>query len=74
MTEEMAQDDNTNTLWEDVLEKTEDKNNMNGRKVLELEDEMAQDDMNTKRKDVFEETAEVDDRLVKKDPRLTIKK
>ena len=37
---------------------------MNVREVLELEDEMAQDDMNTrqkeKRKDVFEETAEVE--------------
>ena len=37
---------------------------MNVREVLELEDEMAQDDMNTKRKekqkDVFEDTAEVE--------------
>ena len=33
--------------------------NINVREVLELEDEMAQDHMNTKRKDVFEETAEV---------------
>ena len=48
----------------DVLVETEDENNMNVREVLELEDEMAQDDMNTKRKekrkDVFEETAEVE--------------
>ena len=62
--EEMAQDDDTNTLREDVLVETEDENNMNVREVLELEDEMAQDDMNTsrkeKRKDVFEETAEVE--------------
>ena len=54
----------TNTLREDVLVETEDENNMNVREVLELEDEMAQDDMNTrqkeKRKDVFEETAEVE--------------
>ena len=61
--EEMAQNDDTNTLLEDVLVETEDENNMNVREVLELEDEMAQDDMNTsrkeKRKDVFEETAEV---------------
>ena len=39
---------------------------------MELEDEMAQDDINMKQMDVFEETAEVVDRLVKKDPRLTI--
>ena len=62
--EEMAQDDDTNTLREDVLVETEDENNMNVREVLELEDEMAQDDMNTKWKekwkDVFEETAEVE--------------
>ena len=62
--EVMAQDDDTNTLREDVLVETEDENNMNVREVLELEDEMAQDDMNTsrkeKRKDVFEETAEVE--------------
>ena len=62
--EEMAQDDDTNTLREDVLVETEDENNMNVREVLELEDEMAQDDMNSrrkeKRKDVFEETAEVE--------------
>ena len=57
--EEMAQDDDTNTLREDVLVETEDENNINVREVLELEDEMAQDHMNTKRKDVFEETAEV---------------
>ena len=49
--EEMAQDDDTNTLREDVLVETEDENNMNVREVLELEDEMAQDDMNTKRKE-----------------------
>ena len=41
----------TNTLREDVLVETEDENNMNVREVLELEDEMAQDDMNTKRKE-----------------------
>ena len=57
--EEMAQDDDTNTLRENVLEETEDENNINVREVLELEDEMAQDHMNTKQKDVFEETAEV---------------
>ena len=33
---------------------------MNVREVLELEDEMAQDDTNTKRMDMFEETAEVE--------------
>ena len=47
-----------------MLVETEDENNMNVREVLELEDEMAQDDINTKRKekwkDVFEETAEVE--------------
>ena len=48
---------------EDVLVETEDENNMNVREVLELEDEMAQDDMNTKRKDVFEETAEVENNV-----------
>ena len=57
--EEMAQDDDTNTLWEDVLVKTEDENNMNVREVLELEDEIAQDDKSSKEKDVFEKTAEV---------------
>ena len=41
----------TNTLREDVLVETEDENNMNVREVLELEDEMAQDDMNMKRKE-----------------------
>ena len=41
----------TNTLREDVLVETEDENNMNVREVLELEDEMAQDDMNTKQKE-----------------------
>ena len=33
--------------------------NMNVREVLELKDKMAQDDMNTKQKDVFEETEEL---------------
>ena len=42
---------------EDVLVETEDENHINVREVLELEDEMAQDHMNTKWKDVFEETA-----------------
>ena len=56
--EEMAQDDDTNTLREDVLEETQDENNVNVREVLELEDEMAQDHMNTKQKDVFQETAD----------------
>ena len=53
----------TNTLWEDVLVETEDENNMNVREVLELEDEMAQDDMNAKLKDMFEETAEVENNV-----------
>ena len=57
--EEMAQDDDTNTLREDVLVETEDENNMNVREVLELEDEMAQDDMNMKWKDIFKVTAKV---------------
>ena len=34
-----------------MLVETEDENNMNVREVLELEDEMAQDDMNTKQKE-----------------------
>ena len=51
--EEMAQDDDTNTLREDVLVETEDENNMNVREVLELEDEMAQDDKSSKEKDVY---------------------
>ena len=41
----------TDVNLEDVLVETEDENNMNVREVLELEDEMAQDDMNTKRKE-----------------------
>ena len=58
--EEMARDDDdTNTLREDVLLETEDENNINVREVLELEDEIAANHMNMKRKDVFEETAEV---------------
>ena len=36
---------------------------MNVREVLELEDEMAQDDMNAKLKDMFEETAEVENNV-----------
>ena len=53
----------TDVDLEDVLVETEDENNMNVREVLELEDEMAQDDMNTKRKDMFEETAEVENNV-----------
>ena len=52
--EEMAYDDDINTLREDVSVETEDENNINVREVLELEDEMAQDHMNTRLKDVFE--------------------
>ena len=53
----------TNVDMEDVLVETEDENNMNVQEVLEQEDEMAHNDMNTKRKDMFEETAEVENNV-----------